>query len=145
VSEVSARLMTIGELARRTGLTVKAIRRYEAMGLIYSEGRSEGGYRLFDESALWCAQVIATLRSLSLTIKELERLARDYLSHPYEPVGPRVAALLDGAERRIEDRVAELEAVRGRIHDFRDRHAPALAGRPGTDLFGPDPRRSRAA
>jgi MerR family copper efflux transcriptional regulator len=56
-------LMTVGELARRTGLSIKAIRRYEALGLIYSAGRSEGNYRLFDDSALWCAQVIETLRS----------------------------------------------------------------------------------
>jgi MerR family transcriptional regulator, copper efflux regulator len=145
VTEVNARPMTVGELARRTGMTIKAIRQYEALGLIYSEGRSEGGYRLFDGSALWCAQVIATLRSLGLTIKEIDELARDYLSHPDDPVGPRVAALLDAAERRIEDQIAELEAVFGRLRDFRNRHAAALAGRPGTDLFGPDPRRSRAA
>jgi MerR family transcriptional regulator, copper efflux regulator len=45
-------LMTVGQLSRRTGLSVKAIRHYEALGLIYSAGRSEGNYRLFDESAL---------------------------------------------------------------------------------------------
>jgi DNA-binding transcriptional MerR regulator len=67
-------LMTVGELARRTGLSVKAIRRYEALGLIYSVGRSEGNYRLFDASALWCAQVVSTLRSLGLTIKEIDQL-----------------------------------------------------------------------
>src|SRR5919108_6493141 len=124
-------LMTVGELARRTGLSIKAIRRYEALGLIYSAGRSEGGYRLFDDSALWCARVISTLRSLGLTIKEIERLARDYLSDPDEPVGPRVAALLDRAERRVDDRINELEAVRRHIRDYRTRHAAALAGRPG--------------
>ena len=45
-------LMMVGELADRTGLSIKAIRRYEGLGLIYSAGRSEGNYRLFDESAL---------------------------------------------------------------------------------------------
>jgi MerR family transcriptional regulator, copper efflux regulator len=138
-------LMTVGELARRTGLSIKAIRRYESLGLIYSAGRSEGNYRLFDESALWCAQVISTLRTLGLTIKEIDRLGRDYLSRPDEPVGPRVAALLDRAERRIDDRIAELEAVRGRIRDFRTEHAAALAGRRSADLFGPDPRHAHAA
>jgi DNA-binding transcriptional MerR regulator len=137
-------LMTVGELARRTGLSIKAIRRYEGLGLIYSAGRSEGNYRLFDESALWCAQVISTLRMLGVTIKEIDRLGRDYLSRPEEPVGPRVAALLDRAERRIDDRIAELEAVRGRIREFRTKHGPALAG-DRADLFGPDPRRARAA
>jgi MerR family transcriptional regulator, copper efflux regulator len=70
--EPDDQLMTVGELARRTGLSIKAIRQYEALGLIYSAGRTEGGYRLFDDSALWCAQLIATLRSLGLTIKEID-------------------------------------------------------------------------
>jgi MerR family copper efflux transcriptional regulator len=102
-------------------------------------------YRLFDESALWCAQVISTLRSLGLTIKQIDHLAHAYLSHPDEPIGPRLGALLDGAEHRINDRIAELEAVRGRIREYRTKHAAALAGRPGADLFGPDPRRRHAA
>jgi MerR family copper efflux transcriptional regulator len=135
-------LMTVGELARRTGLSVKAIRQYEALGLIYSAGRSEGNYRLFDESALWCAQVIETLRSLGLTIKEIDQLGRAYLSRPDEPIGPRLAALMDGAERRIDDRIAELDAVRRRIRQYRARHAGALAGRHNAELFGSDPRRA---
>ena len=134
--------MTVGELARRTGLSIKAIRRYEDLGLIYSAGRSEGGYRLFDESALWCAQVIQTLRSLGLTIKEIETLGRAYLSRPDEPIGPRLATVLDHAEQRIDHRIAELTAVRRRIRRYRTEHATALAGRPGADLFGQDPRQA---
>ena len=136
-------LMTIGQLSRRTGLSIKAIRQYEALGLIYSAGRSEGNYRLFDESALWCAQAIETLRSLGLTIREIDQLARAYLSRPDESIGLRLAALLDAAERRIDDRIAELAAVRGRIRDYRAQNAAALAGRDG-DLFGSDPRRRAA-
>ena len=138
-------LMTVGELARRTGLSIKAIRQYEGLGLIYSAGRSEGGYRLFDDTALWCAQVIATLRSLGLTIKEIDQLGNAYLSRPDEPIGPRLAALLDRAEQRIDNRIAELTAVRGRILEYRTQHAAGLAGRPGDDLFGQDPSRRRQA
>jgi MerR family copper efflux transcriptional regulator len=135
-------LMTVGQLASRTGLSVKAIRKYEALGLIYSAGRSEGGYRLFDESALWCAQVVSTLRSLGLTIKEIDELGCAYLSRPDEPIGPRLAAFLDRAEQRVDDRMAELTAVRGRIREFRAQHAAALAGRSGADVFGQDPRQA---
>lgn len=138
-------LMTVGELARRTGLSIKAIRRYEALGLIYSAGRSQGGYRLFDDSALWCAQVVERLRSLGLTIKEIDQLGSAYLGRPGEPIGPHLAALLEGAEQRIEDRIAELVAVRERIREYRTGHAAALAGRPGADLFGDDPRQRRQA
>ena len=136
-------LMKVGELARRTGLSIKAIRQYEALGLIYSAGRSEGGYRLFDDTALWCAQVIERLRSLGLTIKEIDQLGSAYLSRPGEPIGPHLAALLDGAEQRIDARIAELEAVRARIGEYRTGHAAALAGGPGADLFGDDPRPRR--
>src|SRR5919109_558771 len=130
----SDELMTVGELARRTGLSIKAIRQYEALGLIYSAGRSEGNYRLFDASAVWCARVVSTLRSLGLTIKEIDGLGRAYLSRPDEPIGPRLAAALDHAEKRIDDRIAELAAVRGRIRGYRTQHTAALAGGPSADL-----------
>jgi len=142
--EAHDELMTVGELARRTGLSIKAIRRYEALGLLYSAGRSEGNYRLFDESALWCAQVIETLRSLGLTIKEIDQLGRTYRSQPDERIGPRLAELLDAAERRIEERIDELAGVRGHIHRYRAQHSAVLAGRRDGDLFGSDPRRGAA-
>ena len=141
--DANGELMTVGELSRRTGLSIKAIRQYEELGLIYSAGRSDGNYRLFDESALWCAQVIETLRSLGLTIKEIDQLARAYLSRPDERIGPCLAELLDAAERRVDERIAELAAVRGRIHRYRVQNAAALAGL-DVDLFGSDPRRRAA-
>jgi MerR family copper efflux transcriptional regulator len=138
-------LMTVGELARKTGLSIKRIREYEALGLIYSAGRSEGNYRLFDESALWCAHVIGNLRSLGLTIKEIEHLVSIYLSRPDEPIGADLARLLDDAGRRIDERMAELEAVRRRIREYRVQHSAALAGAPDAELMPQDPRRVRAA
>ena len=135
--------MTVGELARRTGMSAKAIREFEGLGLIYSAGRSGANYRLFDESAIWCAQVISNLRSLGLTIKEIQQLAAVYLDRPGEPIGPRLAELLEGAEQRIEQRRAELDLIQERIRDFRAANSAALAGR--SELAGGDPRRKHAA
>jgi len=140
--QTDERLMTVGELARRTGMSAKAIRQFEGLGLIYSAGRSEANYRLFDESAIWCIQVIANLRSLGLTIKEIQQLAAVYLDRSSEPIGPRLAELLDRAERRIEQRRAELDLIQHRIRDFRAANTAALAGR--SDLTG-EPRRRRSA
>jgi DNA-binding transcriptional MerR regulator len=134
--------MTVGELARRSGLSIKAIREYEALGLIYSAGRSTGNYRLFDDSALWCARTIRGLRSLGLTIKEIQDLATVYLGRPSERIGPRLAAVLGQAERRIEARLAELEAIRSRIKEFRRENAAALCGSAEADLAARDPRRT---
>jgi MerR family transcriptional regulator, copper efflux regulator len=137
------RLMTVGELARRTGMSAKAIRQFEGLGLIYSAGRSEANYRLFGESAIWCIQVIGNLRSLGLTIKEIQQLAAVYLDRPGEPIGPRLAELLERAEQRIEQRRAELDLIQRRIRSFRAENSAALAGR--SDLTNDDPRRRRAA
>jgi MerR family transcriptional regulator, copper efflux regulator len=109
--------------------------------LIYSAGRSEANYRLFDESAIWCVQVIGSLRSLGLTIKEIQQLAAVYLDRPGEPIGPRLAALLDRAERRIEQRREELDLIQLRIREFRAANSAALAGR--SELMS-DPRRRAA-
>lgn len=144
-SSQAGELMTVSELSARTGLSVKAIRRYHDVGLIYSAGRSEAGYRLFDDSALWCAQTIESLRSLGLTIKEIEELTGRYLAEPDEPIGPHLAELLDRAEQRLAHRIAELEAMRRRNRDYRAHHAAALAGRAGEPLAPPDPRRSHVA
>ena len=141
--QAGARLMTVGALARRTGMSAKKIREFEGLGLIYSVGRSEANYRLFDESAIWCVQVIGSLRPLGLTIKEIQQLAAVYLDRPGEPIGPRLAELLDRAEARIEQQRAELDLIQQRIRGFRAANIAALAGR--SELAGGDPRRKRAA
>ena len=63
--------MTVGQLARRTGVSIKVLRKYERRGFIFTLGRSEGNYRLFGDEALWCVHVIQRLRSLGLTLKEI--------------------------------------------------------------------------
>lgn len=71
--------MTIGQLSQRTGVPIKALRHYEDLGFLYTLGRSESNYRLFGEEAVWCVQVIQGLRSLGLTLKEIQVLVRCYL------------------------------------------------------------------
>jgi DNA-binding transcriptional MerR regulator len=137
--------MTVGELASRTGMSPKAIREFEGLGLIFSVGRSEANYRLFDESALWCVQVIDNLRALGLTIKQIQQLAAVYLDRPDEPIGPRLAELLDEAEERIEQRREQLDVIQRRIRDFRSANKAALAGHADADLASADLRRTQAA
>jgi MerR family transcriptional regulator, copper efflux regulator len=143
--QADARLMTVGDLARRTGMSAKAIREFEGLGLIYSAGRSEANYRLFDESAIWCVQVIDNLRSLGLTIKQIQQLAALYLDRPDEPIGPRLVNLLDQTEQRIEQRRERLDVIQRRIRDFRAANKGALAGHSDADLVRADLRRTRAA
>jgi MerR family copper efflux transcriptional regulator len=132
-----ATVMTIGALSRRTGVPVKALREYEDLGLIYTVGRSAGNYRLFDEEALWCVGVIATLRGLGMTLAEIGDLAASYLQRSGEPIGPRLAEVLDAVRGRTENRIAELREVLRRIDDYRSQFADQLAGR--ADFRASDP------
>jgi DNA-binding transcriptional MerR regulator len=132
--------MTIGELSRRTGINVKTLREYEGMGLIYTVGRSRGNYRLFDESALWCVEVIRNLRSLGLTVAEIREIAGIYLAKPDESIGPHLATRVRAARSRINARIEELEQLRQRIDEFETTHAAELAGDRDSGLLGTDPR-----
>lgn len=42
--------LKIGELARRTGLTVRALHHYDAIGLLTPSARSDAGYRLYNDA-----------------------------------------------------------------------------------------------
>ncbi|MBB4661967.1 MerR family transcriptional regulator [Conexibacter arvalis] len=71
-------LLTIGELARRTGLTVKAIRFYSDRGIVPPTDRTSAGYRLYDETALARLQLVRTLRELDVDLATIARvLARE--------------------------------------------------------------------
>ena len=142
VNEISiSKAMTIGQLARRSGLSIRALREYEGMGLIYGLGRSGSNYRLFDESALWCLNVIRSLRSFGLTLKEIQEISAIYCEHRGESIGPHLQQKLDVALDRIEARMAELQEVGHRIRRFQAAHAAALAGRADLELYALDPRR----
>ena len=66
--------LRIGEVARRTGLSVKTIRYYCDQGLLQPRGRSGGGYRLFDQENLAELTIIRALRAMDVSIPELLRI-----------------------------------------------------------------------
>ncbi|MGH2844406.1 MAG: MerR family transcriptional regulator [Solirubrobacteraceae bacterium] len=112
--------MTVGQLARRSGLSPKVVRELEGRGLIYTVGRSDGNYRLFDESALWCTRTITELRGLGLTLVEIERLHDQFRSGAEQPLEALFNQLLDRARARLLTRVEELTATVARIDALRN-------------------------
>ena len=137
--------LTIGQLSRRTGVPIKVLRDYEDLGFLYTLGRSESNYRLFGEEVVWCVQVIQGLRSLGLTLKEIQALVTCYLERPGEPSGVLLEAQLAQALARVEIRITTLQSLRQRILEFQ----AAWAGAPAppaasalAQLLVSDPRRS---
>lgn len=66
--------MTIGQLAARTGLTVRTLRFYADSGVLPEAGRTESGYRLFPEAAVARARLIRALRELGVGLDEVKRV-----------------------------------------------------------------------
>jgi DNA-binding transcriptional MerR regulator len=129
--------MTIGTLARRTGVPVKTLREYEDLGLIYTVGRSPGNYRLFGEEALWCVGVVGTLRGLGLTLSEIQDLVARYLERSAEPIGPRLAQALQAVRARTEARIIELQGLLHRIAEFEAGHRDELSARADFRIHDP--------
>lgn len=144
VAEVT-RLMTVGELSRRTGVSIKALRDYTDWGLVFTLGRSGANYRLYDAEALRCVQVITEMRGLGLTLAEIRALARSYPDENGQLIGPRLAQRLGAARARVEEQISRLEQTRARIDAFEAVHRAALAGRDGTDVWADDPERACAS
>ncbi|RZT76999.1 DNA-binding transcriptional MerR regulator [Micromonospora violae] len=65
---------TIGDLARRTGLSVKTIRYYADSGIVPPSDRSPAGYRLFDGAAVARLELVRTLRELGLDLATIRRV-----------------------------------------------------------------------
>ncbi|MEU0896198.1 MerR family transcriptional regulator [Streptomyces massasporeus] len=67
-------LLTIGELARVTGLTVRTIRYWSDEGALPPAGRSAGGYRMYDAASVARLELIRTLRELGLGLADVRRV-----------------------------------------------------------------------
>jgi MerR family redox-sensitive transcriptional activator SoxR len=106
-------LLTIGDLARRTGLSVSAIRFWEARGLV-SAIRTSGNQRRFLRSDLRRLSFALAAQRLGLSLAEIEaELAtlpqgRAPTARDWEEIGTRIRDRLDG-------RIAMLERLRDRL------------------------------
>ena len=74
-------LLRVGELAKRTGVTVRALHHYDSIGLLQPSARSEGGYRLYDRDDVARLHGIQTLRRLGVPLAEMTQLLRLSLIH----------------------------------------------------------------
>ncbi|MBE3008059.1 MerR family transcriptional regulator [Microbispora sp. NEAU-D428] len=101
-------LYSIGELARRTGLTVKAIRFYSDRGIVPPTGRSPAGYRLYDTDAVARLHLVRTLRDLGIDL-------------------PTIRKVLDRETTLAQVAAAHAEALATQIRVLRLRRAVATA------------------
>ena len=102
-------LYSIGDLARRTGLTVRTIRFYSDCGIVAPTGRSPAGYRLYDLDAIARLDLVRTLRDLGVDLPTIRKVVNRELSLP--AVAAAHAEALDVQIRTLRLRRAVLTAV----------------------------------
>lgn len=74
MQDLSRNLLRIGDLARITGKTVRAIHLYEELGLLQPATRSSGGFRLYEASAAERVRWIDLLNGLGFSLHEMREL-----------------------------------------------------------------------
>ncbi|MCX4671510.1 MerR family transcriptional regulator [Streptomyces sp. NBC_01381] len=102
-------LYSIGDLARRTGLTVKTVRFYSDEGIVPPAGRSPSGYRLYGTDAVARLGLVRTLRELGVDLASIRKVVDREVSLP--EVAAAHADALDVQIRVLRLRRAVLTAV----------------------------------
>ncbi|WP_432158724.1 MerR family transcriptional regulator [Streptomyces sp. bgisy153] len=145
--------MRIGELAARAGTTTRALRYYEARGLLPAR-RDELGHRCYDETDLRLLEQIRTLRDFGFELEETRPFVECLRAgHPEGDTCPASLAVYRRKLAELDALVAELAAVRAKVADqlaraerVRDElAAEALVPggpEPGCEMGGPPWRRS---
>ncbi|RPK49468.1 MerR family transcriptional regulator [Streptomyces sp. ADI93-02] len=105
-------LYSIGELSRRTGLSVRTIRFYSDSGVVAPTTRSPAGYRLYDLDALLRLELVRTLRELGIDLPMIRRVLDRELS--VAEVAAAHADAVDVQIRMLQLRRSVLRVVAGR-------------------------------
>lgn len=121
-------LLQIGDVADRTGLSLRTIRHYEEVGLLPEPQRSPGGFRLYSELAVERLLLIKRMKPLDFTLEQMRDLidVRDELARPRLTPARRTAlterlrthhALVEHQLGRLRERVESAEAFARQLAD----------------------------
>ncbi|NUS39270.1 MAG: MerR family transcriptional regulator [Lysobacter sp.] len=100
--------LRIGAIARRTGLSAKALRLYEARGLLMPCAHTPAGYRLYGPAALQRLARIVLLKRLGFTLAQIARL----LARDEQAASGLLAERIAVLERELGQRARTLHALR---------------------------------
>ncbi len=132
---------TIGQIAKKTGLTAKMIRDYERHGLLGAVTRSESGYRLFNHNDLQTLYFIRQARKLGFSLAQLQELLQ--LWHNKARSSAEVKALALKHIESLEERASTLLAMAATLKELSERcqgddrpDCPILQGLENTNAAG---------
>jgi len=93
--------LKVGDLAKQTGKSVRALRLYEELDLLHPVARSSGGFRLYDESALTRIRWIELLQETGLSLHQIQALLKAWQGSRYGPEA--MAVVRETFQKKLAD------------------------------------------
>jgi MerR family copper efflux transcriptional regulator len=110
-----ARLLTIGRVARTTGVPAKTIRYYESLGVLPRPARTAAGYRHYTEQAVQRLAFVRRARALGLPPASLKALVATLDGDQRALVRPRLTALVREQLSAVQRQITDLRHLRAEL------------------------------
>lgn len=113
-------MMTVKQVSRLTGVSVRALHHYDAIGLLKPTKVTEAGYRLYDDTALRRLQTILLFRELEFPLKEIGRILDSPNFDPALALAQQIR-LLELRREHLDDLISharQLQKSGGMIMEF---------------------------
>ncbi len=111
-------LLKVGQLARKTNKSIRALHLYEELGLVLPVSRSPGGYRLYPPEAEKRIQWIEKLQDMGMSLNDIRQLISDWADVPRARMAmTRLRELLDRRMRRTERQINRLRTLQSEMKD----------------------------
>ena len=101
-------MMTVNEVSRLTGVSIRALHYYDQIGLLPAAGHTDSGYRLYDDTALERLQQILLFRELEFSLKDIQRILSNSAFDREKALEQQIE-LLKLKRQHIEDLIALAE------------------------------------
>ncbi len=111
-------LLQVGDLAKETGKTVRALHLYEELGLLKPHARSKGRFRLYGREALLRVRWIGKLQEAGLSLAEITELVRAWESSATAPHAmQKVRRVFEARLQQAREQIARLRALEGELEE----------------------------
>ncbi|WP_019854139.1 MerR family transcriptional regulator [Actinopolyspora mortivallis] len=112
--------MRIGEVAERTGLSLRTIRYYEEVGLVVPSARSQGGFRLYTEPDVERLNMIKRMKPLGFQLDQMRELLEILDDREHGELTEQRRDRLEEFHTSVRERCTSLRAELRTAEDFAD-------------------------
>ncbi len=117
-AEGAGEVLQVGDLAKETGKTVRALHLYEELGLLHPNGRSKGGFRLYGHDAVRRIRWIARLQELGFSLADIQSLTRGVATAKVAPAAmTRVRSQYADKLASTREQLARLRALEAELEE----------------------------